>query len=331
MSMRTINAEVIGAKKIGIAGHIRPDGDCIGSCTALYLYLQTLKDELGISQVDVYLEPFGEEYQILEATKNIKHSYEEEIVYDLFISVDCGSLDRLGPALKYYNQAIKTINIDHHISNEMFAKVNHVIPNASSTCEVLYDLMEEARINREIAEALYVGIAHDTGVFKHSNTSENTMKIAGKLIGKGIEFSKLLDESFYSRTYVQNQILGRCLMESILLLDGKVVLSSISRKMLDFYQAGHADLDGIVDQLRITKGTEVAVFIYESDSNEYKVSLRSNSYVNVSKIAVFFGGGGHVRAAGYSMVGSLYDVINNLLPHIDVQLKQGPENTGLNN
>lgn len=320
--MRTINAEVIGAKKIGIAGHIRPDGDCIGSCTALYLYLQTLKEELGISQVDVYLEPFDEEFQILEATKNIKHTYEEEMNYDLFITVDCGSLDRLGPALKYFNQALKTINIDHHISNEMFAKVNHVIPNASSTCEVLFDLMEEPRINKEIAEALYVGIAHDTGVFKHSNTSESTMRIAGKLISKGIAFSRLIDESFYSRTYVQNQLLGRCLMESILLLEGKVVLSSISRKMLDFYQATHADLDGIIDQLRVTKGAEVAVFIYESGANEFKVSLRSNSHVNVSKIAVFFGGGGHIKAAGYSMVGSLYDVMNNLLPHIDVQLKQ---------
>lgn len=320
--MNNINAEVIGAKKIAIAGHIRPDGDCIGSCTALYLYLKQCQDELGIDQVDVYLERFGNEFRILAGVDNILHSYDNEECYDVFISLDCGSLDRLGNALKYYNQAKKTINIDHHISNQSFAMVNHVVADASSTCEVLYSLMEEDHITKEIAEALYVGIIHDTGVFKHSNTSEKTMQIAGKLISKGIAFSKLIDESFYSKTYVQNQILGRCLMESLLIMNGKVVVSSISRKMLDFYEATHSDLDGIIDQLRIIKGVEVAIFISETDVQDYKVSMRSNGEVNVSKIAVYFGGGGHIKAAGCSMKGSLHDVINNLTPHIEAQLKQ---------
>jgi phosphoesterase RecJ-like protein len=91
--------------------------------------------------------------------------------------------------------------------------------------------------------------------------------------------------------------------------------------MLEFYQAATSDLDGIIDQLRVTKGVEVAVFIYETNLHEYKISLRSNGRVNVSKIAVFFGGGGHIKAAGYTMVGSLHDVINNLLLHIEAQLK----------
>lgn len=320
--MNNINAEVIGAKKIAIAGHIRPDGDCVGSCTALYLYLKQYQEELGIDQVDVYLERFGNEFRILAGVDNILHSYDNEECYDVFISLDCGSLDRLGNALKYYNQAKKTINIDHHISNQSFAMVNHVVADASSTCEVLYSLMEEDHITKEIAEALYVGIIHDTGVFKHSNTSEKTMQIAGKLISKGIAFSKLIDESFYSKTYVQNQILGRCLMESLLIMNGKVVVSSISRKMLDFYEATHSDLDGIIDQLRIIKGVEVAIFISETDVQDYKVSMRSNGEVNVSKIAVYFGGGGHIKAAGCSMKGSLHDVINNLTPHIEAQLKQ---------
>jgi phosphoesterase RecJ-like protein len=111
-------------------------------------------------------------------------------------------------------------------------------------------------------------------------------------------------------------------MESYLLLNGKVVVSSITRKMIEFYQAAPSDLDGIIDQLRVTKGVEVAVFIYETDLHEFKVSLRSNGEVNVSKIAVFFGGGGHVRAAGYTMNGILYDVINNLMVHVDNLLKE---------
>jgi bifunctional oligoribonuclease and PAP phosphatase NrnA len=320
--MNKINAEVIGAKKIAIAGHIRPDGDCIGSCTALYQYLKQNKKEFGIEQVDVYLEPFGNEFRVLEGIDEIKHTYEAEEVYDLFISLDCGSLDRLGNALNYFNTAKKTINIDHHISNQSFGRVNHVVANASSTCEVLFDLFEEELINESVARSLYIGIIHDTGVFKHSNTSEKTMMIAGKLISKGIRFSELIDETFYSKTYMQNQILGRCLMESILVLNGKVVVSAIDRKMMNFYEANTTDLDGIIDQLRVTKGTEVAIFLYETDFHEYKVSMRSNGEVNVSKIAVYFGGGGHIKAAGCSMRGSLHDVINNLTPHIEAQLNE---------
>ncbi len=320
--MKKINAELIGTKKIAIAGHIRPDGDCVGSCTALYLYLQRNMEELGLEKVDVYLERFGNEFHILTGVDEIKHSYETDEVYDVFISLDCGSLDRLGNALKFFETAKKTINIDHHISNQMFAQENHVVADASSTCEVLFYLMEEELITKEIAEALYVGIIHDTGVFKHSNTSEKTMITAGKLIGKGINGSYLIDESFYSKTYMQNQILGRCLMESILVLDGLVVFASINKKMLDFYGASTSDLDGIIDQLRVTKGTEVAIFVYETNIHEFKVSMRSNGEVNVSKIAVYFGGGGHIKAAGFTMSGTVYDVINNLTPHIEIQLKE---------
>lgn len=320
--MVKIDAELISVKRIAIAGHVRPDGDCIGSCTALYQYLKQNKDELGLQQIDVYLEPFGNEFHVLNCVDEIKHTFDTDEVYDAFISLDCGSLDRLGSAVRYFHTAKKTINIDHHISNQSFGMVNHVVADASSTCEVLFELLNEDRIDQEIAKSLYIGIIHDTGVFKHSNTSEKTMQIAGRLISKGIEFSKLIDETFYSKTYMQNQILGRCLMESILVLDGKVVVSSISGKMLDFYQAAPSDVDGIIDQLRVTKGTEVAIFIYELDLHKFKVSMRSNGDVNVSRIAVYFGGGGHVKAAGCTMQGSIHDVINNITPHIEAQLKE---------
>lgn len=319
--MNKISAELHGAKKIAIAGHIRPDGDCIGSCLALYQYLIQNKEQFQLKQADVYLQPFGHNFDMLSKIADIHHTCDKDTVYDLFISLDCGSLDRLGEAEKYFQSAKRTICIDHHISNQAFAAVNHIIPDASSTCEVLFDLMEEERITLEIAEALYIGIIHDTGVFKHSNTTAKTMNIAGSLMRKGINFSSLIDETFYSKNYMQNQILGRCLMECIQMLNSRVVISSVSRKMLDFYSASSSDLEGIVDQLRVTKGTEVAVFIYETEPTEFKVSMRSNGEVNVNKIAVYFGGGGHIKAAGCTMKGTVHDVINNLTPHIEVQLK----------
>lgn len=311
--------ELKEAKSIGIAGHIRPDGDCAGSSLALYHYLrQALSKEVII---DLYLEPISDKFNITEDVSKIKQDNEKNLNYDVFIALDSGSLDRLGFAAEYFEKAEKTINIDHHISNTRFAKVNHVLDDASSTCEVLYELFEEEKIDAVTAKALYLGIIHDTGVFKHSNTTEKTMKIAGRLIAKGIPFSEMIDDTFYRKNYRQNQMLGRCLLESILLLHGKCIVSSISKRMLEFYDAVTADLDGIIDQLRITEGVEVAILIYESDFHEHKVSMRSNGIVDVRKIASYFGGGGHIKAAGCTMHGTLHDVVNNLTPHIEHQLK----------
>ena len=139
------------------------------------------------------------------------------------------------------------------------------------------------------------------------------------LLSKGVDNSKIIDESFYQKTYVQNQILGRCLLESILVLDKKVIVSCINRHQMEFYQAKAYDLDGIIDQLRVTKGVEVAILIHETGIGEFKVSMRSNGEVDVSKIATFFGGGGHIKAAGCSMKGDSHDVINNLTLHIENQ------------
>ena len=106
-------------------------------------------------------------------------------------------------------------------------------------------------------------------------------------------------------------------MESFLILDDKVIISAIKSDVLDFYMADSGDTDGIIDQLRLTKGTEVAVFIYQMGDNQYKISMRSNGNVNVSEIAIYFGGGGHLRAAGCTMEGTLDYVINKLIPHIE--------------
>lgn len=319
-TIKSIENELLNAKKVAIAGHIRPDGDCIGSCTAFYMYLNECRKELGLERVDVYLESFGPEFNILSGAEDILHSCDYDETYDVFISLDCSSPDRLGQALRYFEKAKRTICIDHHITNNRFADVNHVVADASSTCEVLYNLMDSQRITKEIAQSLYVGIVHDTGMFKNSSTSDKTMEIAAGLIRKGIDFTKLIDETFIQKTYLQLQILGRCLFDSMLIMDGKVVVSSIDRKTLNFYGADFSDLNGIIDQLRTVKGCEVAIFIYEISSNEHKVSLRSNGIVDVSKIAYNFGGGGHIRAAGCTMIGTVQDIINNLTPHIEDQL-----------
>lgn len=318
--METIKESIERAASIGIGGHVRPDGDCIGSCLALTYYL---KKKYPNKIVDVYLEYVQDEFRFLPNSDLVKNetSLSEMSKYDLFIVLDCGDIDRLGFSEPLFHKAKETINIDHHITNTNFAANNYVVPKASSTCEVLMDIIDKEILDKELATCIYLGIVHDTGVFKHSNTTRKTMETAGELITYDVPFSKIIDETFYQKTYLQNQILGRCLLESFMVLDGKCVVSYVKKDTLDFYGATPKDLDGVIDQLRITKGVEVAVLAYELESQVYKVSMRSNNEVNVSAIAKIYGGGGHVKAAGCTMNGSIYDVLNNITVHIDEQLK----------
>ena len=315
-----IYEEVKDAKTIGISGHIRPDGDCVGSCMGLYLYL---KKVCPAAAIQVMIERPAEVFSCIRGIEEISSDFKPITEkFDVYIALD-SEKSRIGEAEKFFDQAEKRINIDHHISNAKGSgDVNYVVPTASSASELVYDVIgDKSDIDADIAKALYIGIIHDTGVFQYSNTSPKTMKIAAELISYGFDFPELIDKTFYEKTYVQNQILGRALLESILFMDGKCIVSMIDKKTMAFYNADSHDLEGIVSQLRSTKGVECAIFLYQTDTLEYKVSLRSNGAVDVAKVASFFGGGGHVRAAGVTMQGTFYDSVKNLSAQIEKQLK----------
>ena len=308
------------AETIAVLGHVRPDGDCVGSCLAVCSYIREQAPE---KTVQVYLEKPDGKFGYLKGFGDISQDAASGISYDLCICLDSGDKERLGAFGVYLDTAKAGICVDHHITNRGYAGENVICPDASSTCEVLCGLLDEERISRETAACIYTGILHDTNVFKNSNTTAKTMEIAGRMMAKGIDFSRIIDESFYKKTYVQNQILGRALLESVVFLDGKCKFSVVRRKDMVFYGVESSDLDGIVDQLRVTEGVEVAIFLHETENHVYKVSMRSKALVDVSKVAAYFGGGGHVRAAGCTMSGSVYDVLNNLSRHIEEQLKAG--------
>ncbi len=310
--------QLIGsAKTIGIASHIRPDGDAIGSSLGMYLYL---KKNYPKARVDVFLEKILPELSFIVGSEEVKTDFVSDVeAYDLFIVLDC-SKDRTGEAEKFFDKAKKTINIDHHISNPGTGDELYIVPDASSACELVYDTLDPGKIDEEIAKALYTGMVTDTGVFKYNNTSPKTMKVAAELISYGFDFGSLIDQVFYEKTYLQNQIMGRAILESILLMDGRCIVSVVSKQTMDFYGAQSNDLDGIVNQLLLTKGVDCAIFMYELAPLEYKVSLRSKGAVNVSEVAQMFGGGGHVRAAGCTVSGTYHDVINNITKYIHKQL-----------
>ena len=302
-------------KSVGITGHIRPDGDCTGSVLALYNYIV---ENMPETDIDLYLEQPGSEFYYLKNIDKIKNTPEDK-KYDVFFVLDCSSLDRIEPFISCFNNASKTVCIDHHVSNTGFTDLSKIEPQASSACEVLYGTMDADKISRNVAECIYTGIIHDTGVFKYSCTSKKTMEIAGEMMEKGIDYSDIIDNTFYKKTYVQNQILGRALLESVLFYDGKCIFTTVTTDEMEFYGVTGRELGGIVEQLRLTDGVEVAIFLYQTGEEEYKVSLRSKKKIDVAAIATQFGGGGHVRAAGYTAKGSVYQIINSIGELIEKQ------------
>lgn len=316
--MKKLDQLLQGYETIGITGHIRPDGDCVGSCLALYAYI---RKNYPSKKVEVYLESFSPVFQILTGADQVITEAEADVSYDLFFVLDTSDEKRMGRNCKYYELAKHTVCLDHHISNKGFCDENMIEPDASSTCQVLFEQMEEAKIDKVIAEALYTGIVHDTGMFRHSSTTPRTMEIAGHLMEYGIDFHRIIADTYMKKTYVQNQVLGRALLESIMLLDGTCIASVISQDVMEFYGVDNNDLEGIIDQLKATDGVECAIFLYQTGALEYKVSLRSEETIDVSEIALHFGGGGHKRAAGCTMQGTKYDILNNLIEEILKQKK----------
>lgn len=317
--MNTFLEMISQADTIAIVGHTSPDGDCVGSCLGLYNYII---EHFSPSRLQVYLETFSRNFMFLKGADKICHSSEADEAYELCISLDCGDTLRHGEFGKYFQTARRTICVDHHISNQGFGDFCMVDTGASSTAEAVYKLLETDKLSKACAEALYLGIVHDTGVFKHNCTSRQTMEAAGCLMECGAQSDYIIDHTFYKKTFTQNRLLGFALSKAELYLDGRVIAVCLT---LDDFQAANAtglDTDGIVDQLRITEGVEAAVFTYEKTKNVYKYSMRSNGRINVSEIAVGMGGGGHVCAAGVLVEGGYERTLKGILANMQEQLAE---------
>lgn len=316
--MKNLN-EVIdtSCRRIAIAGHVNPDGDCIGSCAALYLYIRKNFPEIS---ADLFLEEPKDSLRGIAGAGEALRGTDGREHYDLFICCDTSTRDRIGVAGTLFDSADRTVCIDHHMSNPGFADINHIEPDASSCSEVLANLMEPERIDREIAEALYTGIIHDCGVFQYQNTSPATMRTAAFLMEKGIDFHGIIDRTFYQRTFRQNRITGFGMMNAALHLGGKCISSIVTKADMDRFGADLRDLDIIVSQLRETEGVLAAVFLYQTDETHFKLSMRSNGDFDSAAAVSRFGGGGHLRAAGATIEGSPEEILKMVLSAVEEQL-----------
>lgn len=298
------------AEYIGISGHIRPDGDCVGSCMALYLYL---KKKLPDAHVYVYLEKAALVFTHITRINEIDTEYRSALRYDVFFCLDTEPA-RLGKAESLYRSAAVKVNIDHHQTNPGDGDFSLVRPEVGSCAEVLCELLPPEDIDDEMALALYLGIIHDTGVFQYSNTRPQTLITASRLMERHIDFPRLIQESFYQKTWKETQAMAYVLLHTEQLFDGRVALGHITLKEMHDLGVSTSDLSGIVSELRNIAGVECAVFMYELPTGVCRVSLRTGENVDATKIAERFGGGGHIRAAGCNISGCFREAYGRLTP-----------------
>ena len=309
-----------GKKNVVILGHVNPDGDCVGSCLGMYNYLTENFEDLDVT---VYLHTLSKKFEYIKGYTDVCTEFDPNQKYDLCITLDASDVKRLGDFAPYLETAEYSLCIDHHVTNAGMANVNVVDADASSCCEVLYGLLESQKISKEVAECLYTGIIHDTGVFKYSNTSRKTMEIVGRLIEFGIDFPRIIDESFFMKSYGQSKLHGCALLNSKRIMDDRCIYTVVTQEQLKEFGCTVKATDGIVDQLRVIDGVEVVILLYETGNpSEYKVSLRTNSDVDLARIAAAFGGGGHVKAAGCTVTGTVEEILDGVKEQIEIQWKE---------
>ena len=310
--------ELCGARTVGISGHERPDGYSIGSSMAAALYIRKM---MPGTRVDVFCQelPDSLKKNIPFSDTVISDGVSDVEAYDCFIAIDTGK-DRLAEAETHFDRAVKTINIDHHISNPGTGMVNCVDPAASSACEVLYGLLDPSCIDSAIARCLYIGMVTDSGVFRYSSTSRRTMEIAGSLLEFCPDFPEIVSEVFFEKSFLQQKVIGRVLNTCRALAGGRLIVGMLSYEEMQEMGADQNDLDGLSAQLNLTTGAEASMFISGLEPDHYRASLRSGRNIDVAAIAGVFGGGGHVQASGFSFEGDPEEKIAMIAGMVEEQL-----------
>ena len=316
MTLDNILEEVKKAEKIVILTHESPDGDAIGSSLAVKLML----DSLG-KTADVIIPEYSRLFDFLPAIDHVKK--ESDIKnYDLAISVDCADLKRLAKK-EYFENAKKTIVIDHHGSNNMFGDLNYVNPVSPACCEILAGIAEyfKMKITKELGTCIMTGIITDTGGFRHDGTNSETFEFAAELVRKGVNIPYIYKRTLNTKTKANFLLTKKVIDRMELLEDGKVTFTYITIKDEEEVNAEPGDHEGLVEIGRDIEGVEVSIFVRQKEENAFKISLRSGDLVNVSDICLMFGGGGHQRAAGATIEGNVEQVRKKVLNEVRKALK----------
>ena len=313
MTLDEILKEIEKAQTIVILTHESPDGDAVGSSLAMKLALENLG-----KAPDLILPEYSRMFEFLPGTSTIKKTSDVE-KYDLAISLDCANLKRL-VGNEYFENAKKTIVIDHHGSNNMYADLNYVNPVSPACCEILIGMFEyfNIEITKEIGSCILTGIITDTGGFQYQSTTAETFEFTAELLRKGVNVSDIYKRSLQTVSKANFELQKRVMNRMELLEDGKVTFTYITKKDEEEVNAEPGDHEGLVEIGRNIEGVEVSIFIRQKDDDEeaFKVSMRSGEYVNVSDVCLMFGGGGHPRAAGALIKGDVETVKQKVMAEL---------------
>ncbi|MBE5742251.1 MAG: bifunctional oligoribonuclease/PAP phosphatase NrnA [Clostridiales bacterium] len=317
--MTTLTNIAIELKKrsnVLIFCHNRPDGDTLGSAFALKHALEQLEGK--VADV-VCAQPVPEKYLPLEFIGKTYLPSEITKKYDCHIAVDCASEMMLGDSYALFIKNENTINVDHHVSNERYAKLNYVEDRASC-CEIIYGLINYLgrELSEEVANSLLLGIVTDTGNFMHNNVTESTLQTASSLVGKGANLHLISYAMFKNQKIERAKLYANTINNIRFFEDGKIAIISIFKSDFKKFYATQDMTEGFIDFPLSIEGVEVAVSIMESKRDTYKVSFRSKGKINVNEVASSFGGGGHVNASGCVVCGFYEDVKDKIIRAIAI-------------
>ncbi len=302
------------AEKIAVFTHIMPDGDALGSAFALRDTLRSMG-----KQADCFLEQeLSELFHFFP--KDYRTDKEGIDAYDLKISVDCGDQNRLGSFADIFTG--NTVCMDHHRQTKPFAQVNITDEKSAAAGEIIYSFIRFAgvELTPQMADALYVAIATDTGGFLFSNTTARTHRIAAELLEAGADFYTLNKELLQEKTLKQYRLTALCIHRLQMDAEGKIAVTDLDYDTVRSLQIVSNDLDGLSALPRSIKGVEVGALLTELTPGNVKVSLRSDKLIDVSKIASLYGGGGHIRAAGFTWQGQLAALKQELIQKLKEEL-----------
>lgn len=300
------------ANSIALISHLDPDGDNLGSLTALSKSLLNLGKK-------VYPIEFDKIPENLKFLPNLDLlSDNTDININMIICLDCANYERLGQIDELFNKAKYRINIDHHQSNEFYGDVNIVKKGYSSTCELVFDLINEINlpIDKEISMSLLTGISTDTGRFLYSATTADTLAKASRLVENGADMIKI-NELIYQSKKFEAQLLENEILSKTEIYNDYVAFSFVMTDQLNKYNVEISDIDSVINTFRDTDKIKISVLIKQQTENEYKVSFRSKGNIDVGLIAKNLGGGGHKNAAATRITGNFETVSNKIKEEID--------------
>jgi phosphoesterase RecJ-like protein len=310
--LRTIAEAIREHDRFLVTTHENPDGDALGSLLATKLMLEQLgKDVVIFLSGEV---PLPREYQFMELDQ-LRREPPGDASQRVLVAVDSANERRLGPDPSILNGAPLVVDIDHHHDNTRFGHLNHIVGNASSTGEILYDLLKELglELTPEIAEALYIAIVTDTGRFQYANTTAKSLRLAAELVEAGADVHRVFQGVYENVAFAKLKLIARALSHARVYEGGRVVISHLEKDDFDAAGAEEPYSEGIIDLLRAVEGAEIAALIREPptvNGPTRRVSLRTTAEgVDVSLIARKSGGGGHPQAAGFSSEAPLEEII----------------------